>query len=377
MTAPPPAVLDVVVIGQTPPPTHGQAMAIEKFLRGRYTRIRPYHVRMEFSDRSADVGRFRIRKLLRLAVLVAKTLGLRRRLHDPVLYYPPAGGQRVPAFRDIVFLTLVRPFFRQVVFHFHATGITTLYPQLGRFGRFWFRRAYFRPDLAICLSPATQEDACALQARRTCVVAYGVEDALPTPLAGPKPAPVRLLYAGYVRETKGILVLLEAARLLCDRGLSFQLMIMGAFHPSAFEATARAQVRTAGLSDRVTFLGEQTGEAKWRAFGEAGIFCFPTHYEAEGLPLVILEAMACRLPVVATQWRGIPTLVEDGVTGFLTPPQQPAAFADRVSALIRDPALRDRMGLAGRRTYEARYTEERFQHAMEAALLSIREDGAP
>jgi sugar transferase (PEP-CTERM/EpsH1 system associated) len=76
----------------------------------------------------------------------------------------------------------------------------------------------------------------------------------------------------------------------------------------------------------------------------------------EGMSNTILEAMACRLPVVATSVGGNPDLVEDGVNGWLAPPRDPAALADRILRLLRDPARAAAMGAAGRRRIEERHS---------------------
>jgi glycosyltransferase involved in cell wall biosynthesis len=75
----------------------------------------------------------------------------------------------------------------------------------------------------------------------------------------------------------------------------------------------------------------------------------------ENLPMVIIEAMASGLPVVATAVGGIPDVIEHGAEGLLVPPGNPAALADAIAALLLDPAQRQRMALAGRRKYEMRY----------------------
>ena len=83
------------------------------------------------------------------------------------------------------------------------------------------------------------------------------------------------------------------------------------------------------------------------------MFCLPSTYE--GFPLAILEAMAAGLPVVATAVAGIPEAVEDGRTGLLVPPEDPAALSAALLRLLRDPRLRGEMGGAGRRRLAERF----------------------
>ena len=111
-------------------------------------------------------------------------------------------------------------------------------------------------------------------------------------------------------------------------------------------------------------------EEKLEYFAACDIFCFPSHFEAESFGLVLIEAMQFAKPVVSTNWRGIPSVAQDGVNGFTVPVEDPAAVADRLLRLINDPELRVRMGNEGRRIFAERFTLERFQRSMEDAFIA-------
>jgi glycosyltransferase involved in cell wall biosynthesis len=368
--------LKVLVVGQTPPPLGGQSIAIDSFARGTYRGIQVSLVRMAFSGGMEEVGKFRARKLGHLCALIPRILWHRRRTGASVLYYPPAGPDLVPVLRDLVILICTRWAFRRTVFHFHAGGLSEIYPRLPAPLRPLFRLAYLRPDLAIQPSDLNPEDSAFVQARRTVIVPGGVADHLPA--AGPVEArdkPV-LLYVGVLRESKGLLVLIEACRHLRDRSRDFEVHLMGQFESMAFEHELRAAVRDAGLASQVTFLGTLTGAAKDRCFRNSDVFCYPTHFESETFGLVLIEAMQFELPVVGTRWRGVPSIIEDEKNGFLVPIKDPATLADRLELLLDDPETARRLGRVGREMFLARFTEERFQQQMESALLLVSGDGA-
>ena len=88
-------------------------------------------------------------------------------------------------------------------------------------------------------------------------------------------------------------------------------------------------------------------------------------------PPVAVEAMMFGLPVVATNWRGLPDIVSDGETGFLVPPKDSTAIANRLNLLIENPDLRAKLGTAGRRRYEEKFTIEKFRCRMEEILSSL------
>jgi glycosyltransferase involved in cell wall biosynthesis len=108
----------------------------------------------------------------------------------------------------------------------------------------------------------------------------------------------------------------------------------------------------------VEFVGRVDGEAKWGLFERADLLVFPG-YQPEGLPLVILEAMAAGLPVVSTDTGAVRDVVVDGVTGLIVDKRNPAALAAAVRRLAGDSGLRRRLGEAGRERYLAEFTEER------------------
>jgi glycosyltransferase involved in cell wall biosynthesis len=365
--------LRIVAVIQTPPPFIGQAVAAESFLAGDYHALEVFHVRMAFSREMDDVGKPRVGKLAHLAGLIVRILWRRARTGAQVLYYPPAGPDLAPLLRDVVVLLCTRWAFRFTVFHFHAAGLSEIECRLPWPLRVLFRAAYAHPDLAIQTSVLNPPDGHALGARRVAIVANGVRD---HPLAcQPRHAttvsPPILLYVGVLRESKGLLVLVEACRGLRERGFDFRLHMVGAFASEAFESALKAAVSEAGLTDRTAFPGVLSGDAKAERFRDADIFCYPSHFEAESFGRVLVEAMQFSLPIVTTRWRGIPSVVVEGENALLVPVDDAAALEAALASLLDDEPLRVEMGGRGRARYLAHFTEKKFQKAMEAALSEI------
>ncbi len=101
----------------------------------------------------------------------------------------------------------------------------------------------------------------------------------------------------------------------------------------------------------------------------AEVFCFPTRNDA--FPVVLLEAMAFELPVVATRSGGIPAMVVDGVTGFVVDIHDANALADRLAVLHGDAGLRERMGRLGRQKYLHEFTAKKHLERMEQVFVDI------
>jgi len=364
----------VACVGQTPPPYHGQAVMIAALLDGQFRSIRLHHVPLAFSRSLNEVGRLRLAKLFQLPQVIGRIWHARLRFNAQVLYYPPAGPHIVPILRDIVILLLTRPIFRATVFHFHAGGLGEFLATLPTPLRLLARLAYGQPDLAIRMAAMTPDDGAALGARAEAIVPYGIADRTHEGLAARLPLPgrpARLLYVGALRETKGVLVLIEALRLLVTHGHDVVADLVGEPISPDFARTLQEAISGAGLSDRVRLTGVLTGGAKDAIFAAADIFCFPTFYEAEAFSVVLIEAMQHSLPIVATRWRGLPELVADTLSGRLVPPRDPEAVADAVAELLADPAQMRSMGLAARAAFLERYTLAAYRSGIEAALASV------
>jgi glycosyltransferase involved in cell wall biosynthesis len=368
--------ITVLVVGQMPPPFHGQSIMIAEMLKMRDPRIRFAHVRMDFSAEIGEVGRLMPKKFLRLAGVIAGIYAAWFRHRPDVLYYPPAGPNAIPMLRDIAILIATRWLFPKTVFHFHAGGLSQLYPSLPFWLKPFFKLAYSRPDVSIRLSELNPEDGKALDARIEHVIPCGIPDLRPVPgipsatAAGPL-GPVGILFVGILCESKGVTVLLDACGELAAQGADFRVEIMGRFENPDFERATLEQVERRGLKDRVRFLGVLVGSEKVAAFSRAGIFCFPSFYESETFGLVLLEAMCFSLPIVTTRWRGIPSVVTDGENGFLAPINDSAAVAESLLRLLADSELRTAMGARGRARFESDFGIEIYHGRMARVFLDV------
>lgn len=152
-------------------------------------------------------------------------------------------------------------------------------------------------------------------------------------------SPVRLLWAGQLRPVKGLPVLLRAVRTLLDGGVPVRLRIVGSGEQ---RAVLEAECNSLRLRESVSLEGYVSpGPGLNRYFEEADLFVLPSL--SEGVPKVLIEAMARALPVVATAVGGIPDVVEDRTNGLLVPPGSPAALAEAVAELHADDGLRRRL----------------------------------
>jgi glycosyltransferase involved in cell wall biosynthesis len=154
-------------------------------------------------------------------------------------------------------------------------------------------------------------------------------------------------------------------------GLSFHLICAGAFASESFKKEVEQLIKTHGLTEVIQFPGVLRGPEKWQAFRDADVFCFPSHYQFENFPVVLIEAMSFGLPIVTTRWRGIPEVVGASGGALIVEPRLPSLVAEGLSVLIRDVGLRASMGIKNRVWYCDHYTLSKFRESMEQALLRL------
>jgi len=167
-----------------------------------------------------------------------------------------------------------------------------------------------------------------------------------------QPQDMTVLAAGRLDVRKGLTDLIEAMADVVGQFPMANLYIAG---EGPLKEYLRTRARELTLSDAVHFLGHVRERAEMvRLYRRATVFVHAAHYE--GLPTVLLEAMACGRPVVSTAVCGALDVVTEGVNGLLVPPRAPKRLAEAICHLLKDAELRTRLGTAARQTVEKRFS---------------------
>lgn len=199
------------------------------------------------------------------------------------------------------------------------------------------------------------------------VVHCGIEpDSYPLlePDRAGRTGPLRWLAVGRLVEVKGQSVLLEALAAHRAGGGQAELALVGS---GPREARLRRYAEELGVSSHVRFVGAVGQDDILDWYRWADVFCLSSF--AEGVPVVLMEAMATGLPVVTTRIAGIPELVEDGVSGFVVPPGRPDLLAAAI-ARCADPEARVRLGRAGREAVTSGYETAATARQLAAAYAA-------
>jgi glycosyltransferase involved in cell wall biosynthesis len=391
--------MKLVVFAQTPPPMHGQsymvALMVEGFTAADYG-VEIFHVNAQFATSATDIGKFRVAKIFRLFGYCLKAIWLRFRHGARHLYYVPSPPVKNPLYRDWLVMLLLRPFFR-IIFHWHAAGLGEWIEKQSRWVQFLTQSTHGRVHLSIPLGRFNQKDAAIFHPLQSTIVANGIPDPCsnflevqlarrgrleqrllawnhPDAVKHKPTVGIRVLYLGLCSREKGLFDSMDGicqANRLCREDhlpMEFELTIAGPFPDAATEAFYNQTLERLGNPKTIRHIGFASGETKTKLLAESDILVFPTFYYGESFGLVILEAMAFGMPILATRWRSVPDLFPDNYPGLVD-----IQVPDQIAGALFQLALRDDSD-EFRRAFLEKYTAERFLGNLAAAIRSIDPD---
>lgn len=186
-------------------------------------------------------------------------------------------------------------------------------------------------------------------------------------------API-VLTVGRLVEKKGLADLVRAAAVLRERGRAMSVEIIGS---GPLRGELESLIVRSGLSGTVRLLGAQAPQNVRVAYRRATVFALPCvvteEGDRDGIPTVLLEAMASGVPVISTPVSGVPELIDSRRNGILVEPGHPIALADALEEVLEDAGLRQRLAHAGRITVEDRFSVDRSAREL---IALFREHGA-
>ena len=360
---------DILLVGQTPPPFHGQSVVTGMLFDHDWGDLNVERLRMAYSDSVDDVGKAGIGKVLHLLSLIWQTWMIVLRKRPKVLYYLPASPNLAPVVRDFLYLAAVRWLFPKTVFHYHAGGLDDYICDCK-----WLRRlvkwVYNGADCSIDVNVTVPPSGEYFKAKKNVVVMNGL-DVGEAQRQRKDDDVFQILYLGLMCEPKGVVGLVETARRLRDAGCSCKFVMVGGWESDDFRRELERSIEKTGVGAMFDFRGVQNGASKWQAYANADVFLFPTHHPTETFGLVLIEAMAFALPIVTTRWRGVPHVVGDDGCATLCDINAPDQYAAALEEILKNPDKRQKMGEAARKHYEVHYTRAKFVGAMEEALRAV------
>lgn len=186
--------------------------------------------------------------------------------------------------------------------------------------------------------------------KKIIVIGNGVYENIFTPTEN-KTKEKYILFTGRLAYRKGLFDLINCGKLICEKYADVNFVIVG---EGMLRDKLEKKVNRLNLENRIIFKGYVSKTDLINLYQNAILHVLPSHYE--GLPTVILEAMSCGLPVVATAVSGNLDVIENFKNGLLVPPHSPIEMAKAISILLNDTNLRRDIGKAARKTIENKYT---------------------
>jgi glycosyltransferase involved in cell wall biosynthesis len=356
----------LIVLGPVPPPAHGVSISTSLVLANEFLQDRFSVEHLDTTDRrsGANINTWDVENVT-LGLRAIWALNRRLRGGRGVVYLPLSSGP--PAFlRDSLFIHLAAARGWKVATHLRGGEFDVFYRDRSVLFRRWIRLTLARVDsmgvMGVCLKGMFEG---LMPPARIAVVPNGTPD---PDRDGHEPDPDTILFMSNLRERKGVLEAIEAARLVIKQHPSARFVFVGSWYDESLEQAMRDHARPAG--ERIAFLPPVAGEEKRKLLLNAGVVLFPPR-GTEGHPRVVLEAMAAGTPIITTNRGAITETVVDGETGYVLPDPVPEQLAARVLTLLRDPELRRRMGDAARARYLSEFTEERADRRLAAWLDDV------
>ena len=258
----------------------------------------------------------------------------------------------------------------QVVVHYHNKGVSA---RQDRWLDHRLYRRFFKDLKIILLSERLYPDIQKYVKRENvyiCANGIAQNHGLREVRGIPNNAP-RILFLSNLLIEKGVLVLLDALKIIKDKGCLFVCDIVGGETAEIGAVHLEEEIRQRGLQGQVSYQGQRYGTDKEAFLQDADLFVFPTFYQNECFPLVLLEAMQHSLPIVTTDEGGIADIVKDGGNGLICEKNDPVDLAKYLERLLNNQSLRIMMGQEGYRRYKALFTLEAFESKLTEIFFNL------
>ena len=256
------------------------------------------------------------------------------------------------------------------MFHLHGKGIKDA-SKKNAIQKIIYRKV-FKNSRVICLTNKLTEDIQNVSLAKPFIVPYGIpvqQDALNTDIRRNNNN-TQILYLSNYKETKGVLMLIDALSILKEQEYSFSARLVGGPSDLSIE-DLKKYVADKKLEKNIDVVGTLYDEKKYSEFKAADIFVFPTYYANETFGIVNLEAMQFGLPIITTDEGGISEVVINDKTGFVIQPKNLQQLVEKLSILLNNKNLREEMGTKGKEVFFNQYTLMHFEQNLKYVFETI------
>lgn len=362
----------ILFILHLPPPIHGAAM-VGKWIHDSKKINETFdcrYINLTVAASLADIGQVGFRKVVMFSKLMNRIRRTVKVFKPDLVYVTPnsAGGA---FYKDFMVVNMLKRMGCRVLCHYHNTGVQRR--QMHTFDDQLYR-SFFKDIKLLLIVPQLYDDVKRyIRIRDIYFCPNGVPSIVDEEVKAERQNKIpEILFLSNLLLSKGILDLLDALYILRGNGYQFHCTIVGAEAAIMNGEKLQEEIESRHLNGMVDYVGPKYGVDKDHYLRASDIMAFPSHREA--FPLVNLEAMQYKLPVVATNVGGVPYSVKDGETGLVCPVRNPILFSQALAKLIEDPELRITMGNAGYQFFNKEFTMEKFIDRMIIVLSRVLEE---
>ena len=358
----------ILFIVPLPPPVHGSAMVCQQIKESAAINAAFCcdYVNLSTSRRIDEIGKTSWRKLWRFIssyfIVLWKLL-----FHHYDLCYLAITCHGIGFLKDAPYVLLCKLFRPKIIIHQHNKGMAA---DVDRWPYRWLLPLVYKDVKVILLSWRLYSDIERIVPRDNVVICPNGIKVNDIELRRERSANAipHLLFLSNLIESKGVFVLLDALKIMSNQGVQYVCDIVGGESKEIDVKRLIEEVDKRKLNRYVVYHGRKYGEEKEAIFNQSDVFVFPTNDDC--FPLVLLEAMSHRLPIVTTPEGAIPDEVIDGQNGFICERHNPQSLALCLQKLLHDDELRIKMGEKGWGRLNDMFTEEKF----EEKILKILSD---
>lgn len=358
----------ILFILHLPPPLHG-ASVMGKYIQESHLINESFEcdfINYSASKNVEDVGVFSLNKmyfLIKNIVIIIK-LHFQKKFD---LYYITPTSQGLGFYRDFLLVQTLKLLGAKIILHFHnKSGKEWISKGYNR----WLLSKFYRNlDIILLGKELYSEKTPFIKENNVhyCPNGIVVNDFDNIDSIFKNETKYKFLFlSNYIKE-KGIFTLIEACSILKRKGFLFQCDFIGAWK-NVNSQDVNDNIGEHGLEEYVNFLGPKYNMDKIEFFRQSNCLIFPTYYEGETFGLVLLEAMSYGLPCISTFEGCIPSIIDDGETGFCVEAKNAEALAEKMAWMMNNPRSAETMGKRGYEKFLANYTLNHFEQRLKLIL---------
>ncbi|MEM4330489.1 MAG: glycosyltransferase family 4 protein [Candidatus Pacearchaeota archaeon] len=352
----------ILFLSPLPPPNYGSALSSKDCLEilKKSKKFSVESIKLNYSREMTDVGKISLEKIKGF-FSVLKIINQKISNFKPHFVYFVPATSNFGLIRDFFFVRFIKKSKIPILFHIRSRLIKN---RLNNF----FYKFMFSNEKAIILGKSLIEDIINYIPKKNLFI---LPNAIKNEISDKELKKIlekrrsqkifNILFLSNMDKTKGWPKLLESARILMDRGFSFNCFFAGSWQNKEDECFFFNYLKKNNLEDVVFYIGQIKPEEKKDLFSKVHLLVFPTEYPLETFGRVIIEAMMYALPVIANSIATIPSIIEDKKTGFLLNENSPIEISERIETLLKNRKLAEKKGLNGRKAFLKKFEIKNYE----------------